>query len=303
MSGAKLNILFAGRFDAKEREVWWQALRAAAPEHHWWREDEAFVAATIDAAVVANPTPGALARLPRLRFIQSLWAGVDKLLADATLPLHVPIARMVDPVMTAAMAETALWAVLSLHRGFFDYAQQQCDGQWQQHPQRRADEVPVLVLGAGQLGSAVAGRLTAQGYAVKRWQRSQSLLAAATGQHIVINLLPLTDATRGILNAALFAALPPGAALINLARGAHLVEADLLAALASGQLSRAVLDVFHQEPLPADHPFWQHPRITVLPHVAALTDERSAAKVVARNLQALAAGQPLQHLVDRGRGY
>jgi glyoxylate/hydroxypyruvate reductase A len=299
----KLNVLFAGRFDPAEREVWWHALRAAAPEHQWWREDKDFDAESIEAAVVANPTPGLLARLPRLRYIQSLWAGVDKLLADVTVPAHVPIARMVDPTMTAAMAETALWAVLSLHRHFFEYARQQQDAQWSQHAQRRADEVTVLVLGAGQLGRAVAERLRGQGYAVRVWHRGEPLLAAAADRQIVINLLPLTDATRDLLNTELYSALPLGAAIVSLARGAHVVEADLLAALGSGQIGRAVLDVFHEEPLPAGHPFWQHPRITVLPHVAALTDERSAAKVVARNLNAWTSGQPVQHLVNRARGY
>ncbi len=304
MSSAALNILFAGRFDPAEREAWWQALRAAAPAHHWWRDDEAFDAALIDAAVVANPNPGLLAGLPRLRFIQSLWAGVDKLLADPTLPAHLPIARMADPAMAAAMAETALWAVLGLHRRYFDYAAQQLQAWWQPLPQRRADEVPVLVLGAGQMGGAVAARLAAQGYRVSTWHRGGlSLVEAVRGHEIVINLLPLTSATRGALNATVFAAMPRGGALANLARGAHVVDGDMLAALASGQLSRAVLDVFGQEPLPADHVFWHHPKITVLPHVAALTDARSAARVVADNLQALAGGAPLQHLVDRGAGY
>ena len=119
----------------------------------------------------------------------------------------------------------------------------------------------------------------------------------------MINLLPLTPATRGLIDAAFFAALPRGAGLVNLARGAHVVDADLLAALDAGRLARAVLDVFTTEPLPADHAFWRHPRVTLLPHVAALTDERSASAVVAANLRALARGEPLAHRVDRARGY
>lgn len=178
--------------------------------------------AEIHAAIVANPPPGSLDDLPGLRLIQSLWAGVDRLLADATLPPGVPIARMVDPAMNEAMAETALWATLALHRGFFGYALQQRAGEWRQQPQRRADEVPVLVLGLGQMGRAVARRL---------------------------------------------------------------------------------LDVFAHEPLAADHPYWQHPRVVVLPHVAALTDARSASAVVARNIEALASGAPLANLVARDAGY
>jgi glyoxylate/hydroxypyruvate reductase A len=257
----------------------------------------------IDAAVVANPEPGLLAGLPRLRLIQSLWAGVDKLLANATLPPGVPLARMVDPVMNAAMAETASWAVLGLHRRYFDYAAQQARGQWQPHPQRRADEVSVLVLGSGQMGGTVAARLAAIGYRVSTWRASDGPPPPLAGAQIVVDLLPLTPATRGMLDARFFAALPRGASLVNLARGAHVIDADLLAALDSGHLQRAVLDVFTTEPLPTTHPFWRHPRVTVLPHVAALTDSRSASRVVVANLRALARGAPIAHLVDRARGY
>jgi glyoxylate/hydroxypyruvate reductase len=305
MSGASLNVLLSGRFDAAERDAWWQALRAAAPSCIWWRDDAPFDRTLIDAAVVANPAPGALAGLPKLCLIQSLWAGVDKLLGDATLPMDVPLSRMVDPAMNAAMAETALWAVLGVHRRFFDYAARQSQAQWQPLAQRRADEVNVLVLGAGQMGGAVARALAAQGYRVSAWRARDgaALAPLLASTEIVINLLPLTPATRGLLDARFFTALPKGASLVNLARGAHVVDADLLAALDRGDLHRAVLDVFHTEPLPPEHLFWRHPRVTVLPHVAALTDERSAAQVAAANLNALAQGAPIANLVDRARGY
>jgi glyoxylate/hydroxypyruvate reductase A len=300
-----MRVLLTGRFDAGEREAWLAELSRQLPDLHWLDDAEADAhPAGIAAAVVANPAPGLLARLPDLRLIQSLWAGVDKLLADATLPAQVPIARMVDPAMNAAMAETALWAVLSLHRGFFSYQAQQRQGLWRPLPQLRADEVPVRVLGRGQMGGTAAARIAALGYPVQTWGRGDGDLAQAlAGARIVVNLLPLTPDTRGLLDARAFAALPRGAALVNLARGAHVVDADLLAALASGQLAHAVLDVFHTEPLPAGHPYWQHPQVTVLPHAAAATDERSAAAVVAANLRALQAGAPIAHLVDRTRGY
>lgn len=302
---APLRVLLSGRFDAGEREAWAAELARQLPEVRWLDDAEANAApAGIAAAVVANPAPGRLARLPDLRLIQSLWAGVDKLLADRTLPTHVPIARMVDPAMNAAMAETALWAVLSLHRGFFTYQAQQRQGLWQPLPQRRADEVPVLVLGRGQMGGTAAARLRALGYPVQAWGRGDGALADRLADaRIVVNLLPLTPETHGLLDARAFAAMPRGAALVNLARGAHVVDADLLAALADGQIAHAVLDVFHAEPLPPGHPYWQHPHVTVLPHAAAATDERSAAAVVAANLRALAAGAPIAHLVDRSRGY
>jgi glyoxylate/hydroxypyruvate reductase A len=300
-----MRVLLTGRFDAGEREAWAAELARQLPSVQWLDDAEADAApAGITAAVVANPAPGRLVRLPDLRLIQSLWAGVDKLLADPTLPPGVPIARMVDPAMNAAMAETALWAVLSLHRGFFSYQAQQRQGLWQPLPQRRADEVPVLVLGRGQMGGTAAARIAAMGYPVHTWGRSDGELAPRlAGAQVVVNLLPLTPETRGLIDRRFLAALPRGAALVNLARGAHVVDADLLAALDSGHLAHAMLDVFHTEPLPAGHAYWQHPRVTVLPHAAAATDERSAAAVVAANLRALRAGAPIAHLVDRGRGY
>ena len=315
-----MHVLLSGRFEADEREAWLQALRAAAPQCTWWSDGDAELPRKeIRAAVVANPALGALAGLPQLALVQSLWAGVEKLLADDSLPANVPLARMVDPAMSAAMAETALWAVLSLHRGFFDYAAQQASKRWQPQPQRPADEVAVLVLGLGAMGSAVATRLAAQGYRVSAWCTaarrralthavavhvgSAALSALLPASDIVVNLLPLTAATRGLLDARLFAAMPKGGAIVNLARGAHVVDEDLLAALDSGQVDRSVLDVFAIEPLPPEHRYWHHPRVTLLPHVAALTDVRSAAAVVAANLQALVASAPIAHCVDRARGY
>lgn len=297
-----MSVFLTGRFDAGERDEWLALLRAELPGETVTQEREA--AADADIAIVANPPAGALQGLPRLRLIQSLWAGVEKLLADESIPAGVPIARMVDPAMNEAMAETALWAVLALQRDFFDYQRQQAAARWQAHPQRRADEFPVLVLGRGQMGSAVARRLAANGFPVDSWgSRDGVLMPRLSGAAVVINLLPLTPATRGLFNAATLAAMRPGASLVNLARGAHVVDADLLAALDAGHLRHAVLDVFHEEPLPAAHPYWSHPKVSVLPHVAAATDPRSAAAVVAANVRRFRAGQPVEHLVDRGRGY
>jgi glyoxylate/hydroxypyruvate reductase A len=311
-------LLLAADFMPDERERWRAALAEALPDEAWVESGDAFDRADVEIAVVANPAPGSLQGLPSLRLIQSLWAGVDRLLLDPTLPADVPLARLVDPAMNEAMAETALWAVLSLHRGFFDYAKQQHELAWVQQLQRRADEVSVLVLGLGQMGGTVAKRLAFNGYRVTGWNRHAATvnLPGVVCRHgedeldellpkaeIVVNLLPLTPATRGLLNAQTFGAMRRGASLVNLARGAHVVEADLLAALHSGRLRHAVLDVFAQEPLPAEHAFWRHPQVTVLPHVAALTDPRSAARIAAANVQALRDGRPLQNLVERGRGY
>lgn len=297
-----MSIFLTGQFDAGERDEWLVLLGAALPDERIVVERAE--AGECDVAIVANPPSGALQGLPRLRLIQSLWAGVERLLADASIPPEVPIARMVDPAMNEAMAETALWAVLSLQRDFFDYARQQEAARWLPHPQRRADEMPVLVLGRGQMGSAVQRRLAANGFPVTAWGSRDGVLPPLLGgAAVVVNLLPLTPATRGLFNAATLAAMRPGASLVNLARGGHVVEADLLAALDAGHLRHAVLDVFQQEPLPAAHRFWSHPLVTVLPHVAAATDPRSAAAVVAANVRRFRAGAPVEHLVDRARGY
>lgn len=297
-----MNVLLVTALGADEIHAWRDCLTVAAPAHRWFVDGEDGVdPAAVDVAVVAQPPAGRLARLPKLRLVQSLWAGVDRLLADPTLPAGVPIARMVEPHMTAAMVETALWAVLALHRGFFAYAAAQREGRWQPLEQRRAGAVEVLVLGRGAMGAAVADALRAQGYAVRHWHRGEPL--RPEGAQVVVNLLPLTPDTRGLLDRRFFDRLPAGAGVVNLARGAHVVDADLLAALDAGRVGHAVLDVFHEEPLPAGHPYWRHPNVTVLPHAAALTDRAGAAAVVAANLEALAAGRPIAHRVERARGY
>ena len=300
-----MKVLLCGDFDAAERCQWLQALSAAMPEATWLDLQAARAdAASVQAAVVANPPAGSLQGLPALGLIQSLWAGVERLLADATVPASVPIARMVDPAMNAAMAQTALWAVLSLHRGYFAYARRQREGVWQAHAQRRADEVRVLVLGQGQMGRTAAASIAQQGYAVSTWRRDGTPLPALLpAADIVLNLLPLTPQTRGLLNRDFFAALPAKASVVNLGRGAHVVDADLLAALDSGRLRHAVLDVFHTEPLPPGHAYWQHPRVSMLPHAAAGTDARSAAAVAVANLRAWRDGGQVLNVAERQRGY
>lgn len=318
MTTHPLRVALYGSWSAHQRQAWWDALTTAAPDCVWVASPQPQQA--LDAVVVGSLPPGALRDVRGVRLIQSLWAGVDRLLGDPELPGGAAIARMVDPFMTQAMTQTALWAVLGVHRRFFDYALQQRQGVWATLPQRRAQDCRILILGLGTLGREVASALSAAGYAVSGWRQAApdsaqasgpvpvlhgmpALMSALSQTHIVINLLPLTPRTRGILSRELFEALPRGCALINLARGAHLVEQDLLDAMQSGHIAHAVLDVFSTEPLPASHAFWSHPHITVLPHIAALTDIGSAAQVVAANLRRLHSGQALMHLVDRQRGY
>jgi glyoxylate/hydroxypyruvate reductase A len=225
----------------------------------------------IDHALVWRPETGAVASLPSLKLI--LRSAVDHLVCDPQLPRHIPIVRLVDPHMTDAMSEYVVLQVLRLHRRDLDYRAQQEAGIWRELDQQNAAEQRVGILGLGELGQDAAKKLKALGFDVAGWSRSQKSLPGVTSfagaagfapllsrSEILICLLPLTTETEGILNASTLALLPRGAALVNAARGAHLVEEDLLAALASGQVSAAVLDVFRQEPLPADHPFWRHPR-------------------------------------------
>ena len=311
-----MAVLLATNFPADALERWLAQWREAMPGESFVTDRSACDPEAIDIAVVANPPAGALQGLPNLQLIQSMWAGVDKLLGDPTIPTGVPLARMVDPAMNEAMAETALWAVLSLHRDGFDYAKQQHEARWAPHRQRAAGDFGVTVLGLGQMGRTVALRLAANGYRVSGWSSrpvalpgvrthcgDAGLPAALAGAQVLVNLLPLTPTTQGLIDARLLARLPRGSSIVNLARGAHVVEADLLAALECGHLRHAVLDVFATEPLPPSHPFWAHPDVTVLPHVAAQTSAASASAVVAANIAALRAGRPLQHLVDRARGY
>jgi len=272
--------------------------------------------ADIDYALVWRPEPGLLAALPNLKLILSLGAGVDHLLGDPQLPRHLPIVRLVDPHMTAAMSEYVVLQVLRLHRRDLDYRAQQEARDWRELDQKNAADRRVGILGFGELGQDAAHKLKALGFDVAGWSRSAktaagiATYAGAAGfppllarSEILVCLLPLTPETEGILNARSLALLPQGAALVNAARGAHLVEEDLLAALASGQVSAAVLDVFADEPLPLGHPFWHHPRIVVTPHVAAFTNPATAAPIILDNIRRFEEGRPLLNRVDPARGY
>ncbi|WP_222184970.1 2-hydroxyacid dehydrogenase [Geminicoccus harenae] len=272
--------------------------------------------ASVEVLFVADPAPGSFAGWPGLRFVQSLWAGVDGLLADPSLPEDLALARMKDPAFADEMAESVVTHVLSLHRQLHRYRAQAALRIWQPLPQQRAAERVVGVLGMGEMGGRAAAALGRLGFAVLGWSRSgrsvagveayagsDGLAAMLPRAEILVNLLPLTPATRGILDRSRLALLPPGACLVNLGRGAHLVAADLLAALDEGRLDHAVLDVFDTEPLPADDPLWEHGSVTVLPHVAAVTDPRTAAPIAAANARHFLEGREPDGLVRRELGY
>ncbi|MGH7114511.1 MAG: 2-hydroxyacid dehydrogenase [Stellaceae bacterium] len=272
--------------------------------------------AAIDYALVWRPRPGLLASLPKLKLILSLGAGVDHILLDPLLPRNVPIVRLVDPYLTEAMSEYVVLQVLRLHRQDLEYRAQQQAGVWRELPQKNAGERPVGILGFGEIGQDAARKLKALGFPVTGWGRGERTVAGfatfAGGvglprllaqSEILVCLLPLTAETEGILNTRTFAALPKGAGLVNAGRGRHLVEQDLIPALDSGQLSAAALDVFREEPLPPDHPFWHHPRIVVTPHTAGTTNPATAAPIVLDTIRRLEAGRPLLNQVDPARGY
>ena len=272
----------------------------------------------IDAAVCWFAPPGLLARMPKLKLVQSLAAGIDHLLADPQLPRGRPLCRIVDPGMAAGMTAYVSWAVVQHHRGMRAYVASSAAGRWQEQEVVSPRRHRVGIAGLGTLGLACAEALAAIGYPVRGWSRSakQALPAGVAGFHgeaqldeflsgcdTLVCLLPLTPQTQGFLDAALFARLPRGAHLVNVGRGDHLVEADLLPALASGQLAAATLDAFSREPLPPDHPFWGDPRILVTPHIATRTDHRVIAQQTLANLALLQRGERPQHQVDLERGY
>lgn len=289
-------------------------LREAAPELEvvvW--PDPAFREAEV--AMCWNAPAGVYAQMPRLRLVHSIAAGVDNVVAGQDLR-GLPVCRVVDPKLAEGMVQYVLWSVLHFHRRL-DLAQANQRARiWQRPPLQAASECCVGLMGLGQLGTPIARALLGLGYAVNGWSRSahaldgltlyrgaEALAAFLAATDVLVCVLPLTEATRGILNRDTFAALPRGAAIVNCGRGEHLVVPDLLAALDRGQLRGAVLDVFAHEPLPADDPLWAAPGVVVTPHMATMASSSVVAQQVAQNVRRLIAGEPLVNQVDPGRGY
>jgi glyoxylate/hydroxypyruvate reductase A len=239
--------------------------------------------------------------------------GVEKLLADPAYPRGVPLARLIDPGMVAAMTETVLAHVLDWHRHFYQYRTQQRERSWKRIDQRMASDRTVGLLGLGELGSDAARKLLALGFNVAGWSRRPRTLPGVQSftdltamlriTDALVCLLPLTPQTAGVLNARSFAMMRRGGCVINVARGAHLVTRDLLGALDNGWLAHAYLDVFEPEPLPRDDLLWQHPGVTVTPHIAALTEPRTAVPKIAENVERVRRGEAPADLVDFQAGY
>lgn len=278
---------------------------------------DAFAPDEISYFVGFRPQPGFLATLPHLKAVISLGAGVDGFLSDPQFPKQVPLVRSIDPNLAIQMGEYVAMHVLMIHRDQPFFARAQAEHSWRQRMlSRNASDIRAGILGLGTIGQLIAQRLRNFGFQMSGWSQHRKHIAdvrsfAGTEEmpdflaqcDIVVCVLPLTPETRNIMDAAFFARLPKGAWVINVARGAHLVETDLIAALDSGHLAGAVLDVFQTEPLPDESPIWRHPHIIATPHIAGIPDPKAARAHVEDCIRRAEAGQPLPHLVDAKRGY
>lgn len=296
-----------------EPEPWLAGLRAALPQAQveLWQAG----ASPADYAVVWAPPQQFFDEQPQLKAVFAIGAGVDALL-KLRLPASASFVRLDDAGMAVQMAEYVCHAVIRHFRELDLYAADISQCRWSVRPSRKRADFPVGVMGLGVLGQRVAHALTQFEFPVNGWSRTaksldgvrgfagaQQLDAFLAASRILVNLLPLTVETQGIMNRHTLSRLQPGGFVINVARGAHLVDEDLLALLDSGHLAGATLDVFHTEPLPLTHPFWRHPRITITPHTSARTLREISIAQIAGKLAALARGEPVAGMVDVARGY
>lgn len=271
--------------------------------------------AACEIAITANPNPADLEKLPNLIWVQSLWAGVEKMLSE--LP-NAPfeIVRMIDPELSTTMGEAVLSWALYLHRDMPIYLQQQQAQQWRQHDVIAAKDRNIALLGTGNMGKEAARRLTENGFAVSAWGRRKTEISGAVTYFgadgfkeilqkadILICLLPLTAETQGLLNEQNLSLMPLGSSLINFARGGIVDHGDLIRLLDAGHLKHAVLDVFDLEPLPPENPLWQHSKVTVLPHISAPTNPKTASKIAADNIYGFFNAGIMPFSVDKKHGY
>lgn len=267
----------------------------------------------IDFALVWKHQPGSLTPYTQLKGISSFGAGVDSILKDPHLP-NLPIARIVDPDLATNMAQYVLTMIQHHRLRLPQFTTQQQIQLWKPKSPRRQKRVGIL--GLGQLGSVTAKLLTEQGYEVSGWSQSakslpniicyagqQGLTELLANADYLVCLLPLTDQTQDLLNAKTLAQLPKGAVVINVARGEHLVDDDLVSMLDSGHIDYAYLDVFRREPLETSHPFWRHPNIQITPHVSAVTNVDTAVTQIIENYQRIKTNSPLLNTIDRTKGY
>ncbi len=310
-------IPYVSQQSEQEASDWIDRLSRSMPDEQIvdFKELSIEQARQADIAIIANPDPADVAKLPNLKWVQSVWAGVERVLTDlGNRPFE--IARLVDPELARTMAEAVLAWTLYLHRDMPAYADQQRRKAWNELPYRKPGDRTIGILGLGKLGSLSADVLLSQGFKVCGWSRrpkdlknvevysgQDGLIKVVEKADILVCLLPLTPDTMGLLNAEMLSKTPSGAGLINFGRGPVVVTEDLLRLLEAGSLKHAVLDVFEHEPLPKESSLWNHPAITVLPHISAPTDQESAAKIVADNIHRYRATGELPETVDKVRGY
>ena len=301
--------------DRTRGRIWRDIFKVQASDIGFVDPGDAYDPATIRYLAAWNPSADLIETLPALEILFSIGAGIDQF-DMASLPPHVRVVRMIEPGITQGMVEYVTMAVLALHRNLIDHGIAQREGRWAPIKLVPADQRRVGVMGLGHLGQAVLGALAPFGFALSGWSRSahsidgvichagdEGLTAFLSTCDILICLLPLTLETRGILCRDTLIQLPVGAGIVNVGRGAHLVEQDLLSLMEEGHVSGAILDVFDPEPLPADHPFWAHPRILMTPHVASMTRADSAAQALIANIRRHDAGHKMEGEVARQRGY
>jgi glyoxylate/hydroxypyruvate reductase len=309
-----MTILFCS--DSDPPEPWRRAFFRAFPSMAFRVWPDLGPPESIRYAVVWRPPAHLLGSLPNLKAVLVLGAGVDAALDDPALPRSVPVIRLLGAGMEEPMAEYAMYAVLHFQRHMHAYPQQQRDAVWRRIPWALAADWPVGVMGLGVIGGFIAGRFAACGYPVAGWVRGsrrhegievfsgkKRLKDFLARSRVVINVLPLTAETQGILDASAFSAMPAGAYVVNIGRGPHVVDDDLIVALDSGQLAGAMLDVFREEPLPAKHPYWRHPKVIVTPHAAAPTIVDAAERQIIENVRRIERGEAPLGVVDRTKGY
>lgn len=297
-------------------ELWKEALRAQDPKIEVYGYLEPHDKAAVEVALVWKHPKGTLTDYPNLKYIASSGAGVDFLFEDESLPEDLPITRVVDTMLASDMSEYVIATIFSYLKHLQTYRVDQFHKVWSPKPYYRITDFTVGVMGLGALGKVLADDLVRIGFKTQGWARSEKQIAGAVtfaGEHtfdeflatsqILVCLLPLTDETTGILNTELFNRLPKGAYVINAARGGHMVDADLIAAVNNNHLSGATLDVFHQEPLPETHPFWAHEKINITPHYASVSDTTSVVPQILENYYRSQKGAPLLHLVSKTKGY
>lgn len=309
---------FISRESSNQQAQWCSALEKALPDWHVLPANAIpnEHKAAIEFAIVANPEPTTLSQFPQLKWVHSVWAGVERLVAELPQESPIEIVRLVDEQLAETMAEAVLTWCLFLHRDMPTYAQQQKRHLWKPLEWCKASERKISILGLGELGSAAAQRLQINGFNVSGWSREPKQLAGVTcysgdagleqmlaNTDILVCLLPLTPETQYLLNQQRLDLLPKGASLINVARGAIIDHDALVSALDIGKLSHAILDVFEQEPLSESSRLWQHPNITLFPHIAAPTCMKSASQIVAVNILGYVNTGELPETVCRDKGY